>query len=55
MRIDTLTGPVARVLRSGPGNLFRYRADLHDRLTGLLEGTSLLATARAVPRIDTTG
>jgi 8-oxo-dGTP pyrophosphatase MutT (NUDIX family) len=38
MTMDELTGPVAAVLRAGPGGLFRYRADLHDRVAGLLEG-----------------
>lgn len=38
MTMDELTGPVAAVLRAGPGGLLRYRADLHDRLAGLLEG-----------------
>ena len=38
MTFDELTGPVAAVLRAGPGGLFRYRADLHDRIAGLLEG-----------------
>jgi 8-oxo-dGTP pyrophosphatase MutT (NUDIX family) len=36
MGMDELTGPVAGVLRAGPGALFRYRAELHDRLAGLL-------------------
>ncbi|MGN6379551.1 MAG: NUDIX hydrolase [Gaiellales bacterium] len=38
MTMHELTGPVASVLRAGPGGLFRYRADLHDRIAGLLEG-----------------
>jgi len=37
MTMDELTGPVAAVLRAGPGGLFRYRADLHERVAGLLE------------------
>jgi ADP-ribose pyrophosphatase YjhB (NUDIX family) len=37
MTMAELTGPVAAVLRAGPGGLFRYRADLHDRIAGLLE------------------
>lgn len=44
MRLEELTGPVAGVLRAGPGALLRYRADLHDRLAGLLGGE----TARTV-------
>lgn len=38
MTMDELTGPVAAVLRAGPGGLFHYRADLHDRIAGLLQG-----------------
>ncbi len=36
MGFEQLTGPVASVLREGPGGLRRYRADLHDRLARLL-------------------
>jgi 8-oxo-dGTP diphosphatase len=38
MTFGELTGPVAGVLRSGAGGLFRYRAALHDRVARLLEG-----------------
>jgi 8-oxo-dGTP pyrophosphatase MutT (NUDIX family) len=32
MAVDDLLGPVAQVLRSAGGELFTYRADLHDRV-----------------------
>lgn len=36
MGFGQLIGPVADLLRAGPGQLRRYRADLHERVAGLL-------------------
>lgn len=36
MGFGQLIGPVADLLRAGPGELRRYRADLHARVAGLL-------------------
>jgi ADP-ribose pyrophosphatase YjhB (NUDIX family) len=38
MAVDELLGPVAEVLRSEGGELFTYRAELHDRAFELIRG-----------------
>jgi ADP-ribose pyrophosphatase YjhB (NUDIX family) len=38
MAVDELLGPVARVLRSQGGELFSYRADLHERVFEQIRG-----------------